>query len=234
MKIIGKLKIFIIIVIFSSILLIKANILSQNTVRYLPEDATTSVTATSTETVPTEENTSEITSESTEITPDSTEVTSETTEITETTQSPSELPSESETSAKDSSEKETEKEVAENKNPDRLTAEERKKYDYWIKFRNSMNFNTNQLAKLSRSYKPEESSYKKTLLVYSWLPFLLASIFGVLLILYLIGRFALNWFRGPKTYIDENYKRFSWLLLFIGLVGTVTFLAFTFFYSNRV
>ena len=97
-----------------------------------------------------------------------------------------------------------------------------------------MNFKSNHKAKLSRSYKPEETNYKKTLLVYSWLPFLLAAIFGVFFIIYIIGRFFFNKFRGPKTFIDYNYKRISWILLIIGFICTLVFLAITFFYSNRV
>ena len=96
-----------------------------------------------------------------------------------------------------------------------FTREMRKEYTYWVKFKNSFTFPRDQKKKLARSYRPEDDDYRSSIQKYNWLLYMIAGILGAFLFIYLIGRFLLNWFRGPKSHITAWYSRFSLLMIFV-------------------
>ena len=106
---------------------------------------------------------------------------------------------------------------------DKFTKEMREEYTYWIKFKNSFSFPKDQKAKLARSYRPEEKDYRYTVQAYNWFFYLTAGILGIFLVIYLIGRFLKNYFKGPKEHITNWYSRISFSMIFIGFVLFVTF-----------
>lgn len=124
-------------------------------------------------------------------------------------------------------EKEEDKDIAE-------TEKMREEYYYWIKFKNSFTYDKDQKAMLARSFKPETSGYVASNLGKAWFMYLLAGIFGAFLILYLVGRFVLNKFKGPKSHISPWFGRVSWLFIIIGFVCTMVFYSITLSKSLKI
>lgn len=116
----------------------------------------------------------------------------------------------------------------------KLTSEQRDEFKYWVGLSNTINFDESEYKNIAIAFNPQDDGYNAGTLKYSWFAFLMAAVFGVFLILYLIGRFLLNKFKGPKTFIDENYKRLTWISFIIGIIGAITFLSLTMVYSNRI
>ena len=111
---------------------------------------------------------------------------------------------------------------------------EREEYYYWIKFKNSFTYDKDQKAKLARSFKPETSGYVSSSLGKPWFIYLLAGIFGAFLILYLVGRFVMNKFKGPKSHIGPWFSRVSWIFIFLGLVCVMVFYSITLSKSLKI
>lgn len=104
-----------------------------------------------------------------------------------------------------------------------LTAEEREEYYYWVKFKNSFTYDSTQLSKLARAFTPEKSGYINSNRAKGWFMYLAAALFGVSLIIYLVGRFYFDKFKGPKSHISPWYGRISMIFIFIGFALTMTF-----------
>ena len=125
----------------------------------------------------------------------------------------------SESSEKTDSQKEEDIKIKEKEDLERI----RNEYSYWIKFKNSFTFDSNQKAKLARSFKPEESNYISKSINYGWMMFILASIFGALLLMYLILRLGFKKFQGPKSHISSWYSRISYIFIFVGFMCSMIF-----------
>lgn len=114
---------------------------------------------------------------------------------------------------------------------DTMTEEKKNEYLYWIRFKNSFTFKENQLSKLARAFKPEDENYLQSNIKTGWFMFLIASFFGLLLILYLIGRFILGYFKGPKSHISAWYGRTSFIFIFIGFIISMTLFSLSLYNS---
>lgn len=104
-----------------------------------------------------------------------------------------------------------------------LNNDQRAEYYYWVKFKNSFTFDANQKAKLARAFTPEDPSYEKRSQNITWFMYLFAGLFGLSFLVYLVGRFILNRFKGPKTHISPWYGRMAFVFVFIGFVCCITF-----------
>jgi hypothetical protein len=108
----------------------------------------------------------------------------------------------------------------------KLTDEQRgqtsKGYYYWVNYKNSFNAeSSSKLAKLTKYYEPENENYYTNLNKYG-IPFhSISGLFALLLIIYLIMRFFMGYFKGPKTHISNWYGYFSWLLIIFGFFSAI-------------
>lgn len=102
-----------------------------------------------------------------------------------------------------------------------LTQTERNDYTYWINIRNSIEFDSNQLAKTARLYRPEDSSYESTLNGYGVILYVLSGLSILILLLYFIGRFGFNSFIGGKTVKTNRHLKLTSILIVLGLIGSI-------------
>ena len=92
---------------------------------------------------------------------------------------------------------------------------ERNEYLKWVDFENSLNSYGGQLAKLTKYFSPEDSTYLPNLYKYGWPFYGLAGITGLSLIVYIILRFGCKFCQGPKKHITSGYGLFTWILISI-------------------
>lgn len=102
-----------------------------------------------------------------------------------------------------------------------LTQTEINDYTYWINIRNSIEFDSNQLARTARLYRPEDSSYESTLNGYGVILYVLSGLSILILILYLIGRFGFNSFIGGKTVKTSRHLKLTSILIILGLIISI-------------
>jgi hypothetical protein len=99
-----------------------------------------------------------------------------------------------------------------------LTKEQREEYVDWISYKDSFSYSSDQYAKLTKYFTPEDKNYYKNTFKNGWPFYTLAGIFGLLLIIYLSLRFILGKFRGPKSHVSTGYGKFTY-----GLIGILIF-----------
>lgn len=108
------------------------------------------------------------------------------------------------------------------------------KLEFWINFRYNMEFNSTQLIKTARMYKPEESSYMTQLKSYAWFSYLLGAVFGAVFLFYMIGRFILGKFKGPKVLLSQGYTKISLLILVLSMITLIVLLGLSVHNINKV
>ena len=89
-----------------------------------------------------------------------------------------------------------------------------------------MTYQKSQLAKLSRAFTPEIAGYEGKNIKQVWFFYVLSGLFLLSLIIYIIGRFTMNRFKGPKSHISSWYGRYSFLSIIVGLGGSITMFSF--------
>jgi hypothetical protein len=108
----------------------------------------------------------------------------------------------------------------------KLTLSQRSSYYYWRAIRNLIYYSDDKnLYEKSVSYfTPEKSDYLSDLNKFSY-PFIFAMIILIIsIIIYLVLRFFLKKFLGPKGEIEKIYKYITYLFLLFGFLLSFIFL----------
>ena len=94
-----------------------------------------------------------------------------------------------------------------------LSQDQRNEYLFWVKYKNSFNSDTDKLAKLTKYFAPESPTYYNDIYNCGWPFYTLGGLFTFALVYYLIVRFLLGWFLGPKQHITHWFAYFSYALI---------------------
>lgn len=116
----------------------------------------------------------------------------------------------------------------------KVSEKERSQYFEWVGTRDSFYYSgrTDLLIQLITYFSPETEGYFSSLFIFGIAFFILAGLFSLFLILYLILRFGFKMFTGPKKY-ERSLNLNTWIIIISGISISFILLSIAMSYSNQ-